>query len=94
MATKKTSKGKIVAEVGAGLLAAGAAGYYLYGSKNAKKNRKAVVKEVKADWKMLQSEGKKVIAQGKRTAKKVTKKAVKKVVKKVIKKIAKARKSR
>ena len=41
--TKKTSAGKIVAEIGAGLVAAGAAaatGYYFYGSKDAKKNRK------------------------------------------------------
>ncbi len=50
MAKKKISKGKVVAEIGAGLAAAGAAaaaGYYLYGSKNAKKNRKMVAKEIK-----------------------------------------------
>ena len=55
----KSSKGKVVAEVGAGLVAAGAAaaaGYYLYGSKNAKKHRATVVKEAKADWKMIKTE--------------------------------------
>lgn len=43
---KKTT-GKILAEVGAGLAAVGAAaaaGYYFYGSDNAKKHRKVVVK--------------------------------------------------
>ena len=44
---KKTSKGKIAAEIGAGLAAAGAAaaaGYYFYGSKAAKKHRKIAAK--------------------------------------------------
>ncbi|MDP2665334.1 MAG: hypothetical protein Q8P23_01640 [bacterium] len=44
---KKTSKGKMAAEIGAGLLAAGAAaaaGYYFYGSKRAKKHRKIAAK--------------------------------------------------
>ena len=44
---KKTKKGKVAAEIGAGLLAAGAAaaaGYYFYGSKNAKKHRKIAAK--------------------------------------------------
>lgn len=41
--TKKTSKGKIAAEIGAGIIAAGAAaaaGYYFYASKHAEKHRK------------------------------------------------------
>jgi hypothetical protein len=45
--TKKTSKGEIAAEIGAGLAAAGAAaaaGYYFYGSKAAKKHRKIAAK--------------------------------------------------
>ena len=44
---KKTSAGKVAAEVGAGLAAAGAvaaAGYYFYGSKDAKKHRKVAAK--------------------------------------------------
>ncbi len=44
---KKTPKGKIAAEIGAGLVAAGAAaaaGYYFYGSKQAKKHRKVTAK--------------------------------------------------
>ncbi|HQT83180.1 MAG TPA: hypothetical protein PLW99_03460 [Candidatus Paceibacterota bacterium] len=44
---KKTSQGKVAAEIAAGLAAAGAAaaaGYYFYGSKNAKKHQKAAVK--------------------------------------------------
>ncbi|MDO8593445.1 MAG: hypothetical protein Q7R59_00915 [bacterium] len=44
---KKTSKGKVAAEIGAGLLAAGAAaaaGYYFYGSKSAAKHRKVAAK--------------------------------------------------
>lgn len=44
---KKTSKGKVVAEIGAGLIAAGAAaaaGYYFYGSKQAGKHRKIAAK--------------------------------------------------
>ena len=43
---KKTSKGKIALEIGAGLAAAGAAaaGYYFYGSKQAKKHRKIAAK--------------------------------------------------
>lgn len=43
----KTTAGKIAAEVGAGILAAGAAaatGYYFYGSKEAKKHRKIAAK--------------------------------------------------
>ena len=48
MAKKTTNnKGKIAAEIAAGLIAAGAvaaAGYYFYGSKNAKKHRGAAVK--------------------------------------------------
>lgn len=46
MATK-TTKGKIAAEIGAGLVAAGvvaAAGYYFYGSKGAKQHRKIAAK--------------------------------------------------
>ena len=45
--TKKTSAGKIAAEIGAGLVAASAVaatGYYFYGSKDAKKNRKIAAK--------------------------------------------------
>jgi hypothetical protein len=43
--TKKISKGKLAAEIGAGLIAAGAAaGYYFYGSKKAKKHRKIAAK--------------------------------------------------
>lgn len=100
MANKKVSnKGKIVAEVGAGLAVAGAAaaaGYYLYGSKNAKKNRKAVAKEVKADWKIVKSEAKKAVRTGnvnvsraKAVGKKVlahSQKTVTKIAKKAIKK--------
>lgn len=44
---KKTSKGKIAAEIGAGIVAAGAvaaAGYYFYASKSAKKHRKIAAK--------------------------------------------------
>lgn len=44
---KKTSKGVIAAEIGAGLAAAGAAaaaGYYFYASKNAKQHRKVAAK--------------------------------------------------
>jgi hypothetical protein len=44
---KKMSGGKIAAEIGAGLAAAGAAaaaGFYFYGSKMAKKHRKVAVK--------------------------------------------------
>ncbi|MDP1689715.1 MAG: hypothetical protein Q8L52_00720 [bacterium] len=44
---KKTSRGKVAAEIGAGLIAAGAAaaaGYYFYGSKQAKKHRKIAAK--------------------------------------------------
>ncbi|MHB8860603.1 MAG: hypothetical protein ACYC48_02610 [Minisyncoccota bacterium] len=44
---KKMSAGKIALEVGAGLAAAGAAaatGYFFYGSKDAKKNRKIAAK--------------------------------------------------
>ena len=44
---KKTSKGVIVAEIGAGLAAAGAAaaaGYYFYASKHAKQHRKIAAK--------------------------------------------------
>ncbi|MFZ2167867.1 MAG: hypothetical protein WAV50_03275 [Minisyncoccia bacterium] len=44
---KKTSKGKVAAEIGAGLVAAGAAaavGYYFYGSKHAKAHRKIAAK--------------------------------------------------
>ncbi len=74
---KKTNKGKIAAEIGAGLLAAGAAaaaGYYLYGSKNAKKHRKTAAKEIKAGWKIAQREVQKASAEGKKTVKKVVKK--------------------
>lgn len=45
--TKKMSKGKMAAEIGAGLAAAGAvaaAGFYFYGSKQAKNHRKVAVK--------------------------------------------------
>lgn len=45
--TKKTTKGKIVTEIAAGLAAAGAvaaAGYYFYGSTHAKKHRGVAVK--------------------------------------------------
>ena len=45
--TKKTSAGKIALDIGAGLVAASAAaatGYYFYGSKDAKKNRKIAAK--------------------------------------------------
>lgn len=80
---KKTSRGKIAAEIGAGLVAAGAAataGYYLYGSKNAKKHRKVAAKwanEVK-----------------KEVVREVQKQKIK-VVKKIAKKVAsKKRKSR
>jgi len=40
------TKGKVAAEIGAGLIAAGAAaaGYYFYGSKNAKSHRKIAAK--------------------------------------------------
>lgn len=44
---KKTKRGKVAAEIGAGLLAAGAAaaaGYYFYGSKSAAKHRKVAAK--------------------------------------------------
>lgn len=44
--TKKTSKGKIAVEIGAGLAVAGAAaaaGYYFYASKQAKKHQKLAV---------------------------------------------------
>ncbi len=44
---KKTTKGKIAAEIGAGLVAVGAAaaaGYYFYGSTHAKKHRKIAAK--------------------------------------------------
>jgi hypothetical protein len=47
MATKKSSNGKVAAEIGAGLIAAGAAaaaGYYYYGSAGAKKHRKIAAK--------------------------------------------------
>lgn len=63
MPKKKNSAGKVAKEIGAGIAAAGvaaAAEYYLYGSKNAKKNRKAITKELKADWKIIQREAKKV----------------------------------
>ncbi len=43
MATK-TTKGKVAAKVAAGLIAAAAAGYYFYGSKQAKQHRKIVAK--------------------------------------------------
>lgn len=94
MAKRKTKK--IAKEIGAGMMAAGvaaAAGYYLYGSKNAKKNRKVVVKEIKSDWKIIRREaqkigradavrakavGKRVLAHGKKTVKKTVKKIVKK----------------
>ncbi len=87
MAKRKTNK--VAKEIGAGILAAGAtaaAGYYLYGSKNAKKNRKIVAKELKADWKIMQREAQK-------TGKKVVKKTVKKIAKKAGVKI-RTRKSR
>lgn len=88
--TKKASKGKIAAEIGAGLLAAGtaaAASYYLYGSKNAKKHRAVAAKELKAGWEMVQREA--------RRGNGVVTKAAKRTVKKAVKKIkAKARKSR
>jgi len=44
---KKTSRGKLAAEIGAGLAAAGAAaaaGYYFYGSSKAKQHRKVAAK--------------------------------------------------
>ena len=44
---KKTTNGKVVAEIAAGLVAAGsaaAAGYYFYADKNAKKHRKLAAK--------------------------------------------------
>lgn len=44
---KKTTKGKVAAEIAAGLVAAGAAaaaGYYFYGSKKAKAHRKIAAK--------------------------------------------------
>jgi hypothetical protein len=44
MATKKMSVGKVAAQIGAGLLAAGAAGYYFYASPTAEKNRKIAAK--------------------------------------------------
>jgi len=48
MAKKKTSsRGKLAAEIGAGLVTAAAvaaAGYYFYGSKNAKDHRKVATK--------------------------------------------------
>jgi len=50
MATKKQSNGKVAAEVGAGVLAVAAAagaGYYFYGSDNAKKHRAAATKWAK-----------------------------------------------
>lgn len=108
IAKKKDSKGKIAAEIGAGLMTAGAAaaaGYYLYGSKNAKKNRKAVTKEIKADWKIVKSEAKKAqktgrvdVSRAKSVGKKVLahgKKTVAKAVKKAIKKSGiKVRKNR
>ena len=50
MATKKQSAGKTAAEVGAGLAAlaaAASAGYYFYGSDNAKKHRAAASKWAK-----------------------------------------------
>lgn len=104
MAKKKTSKGKVAAEVTAGLAAAGAAaaaGYYLYGSKNAKKNRKIVTKELKADWKILQKEAKQIkisdadISRAKAVGKRML--ADRKVVlargKKIVKKIARKAKT-
>ena len=96
----KGKVGKIAAEIGAGLVAAGAAAtatYYLYGSKNAKKNRKVITKELKADWKILQNEAKKIkinsadISRAKAIGRRLL--ADRKVVlargKKVVKKIAK-----
>lgn len=86
----KTSKGRIAAEVGTGLIAAAAAGYYFYGSKRAKKHRDVVTKELKADWKLMQKEiqriarneipraqkeGKKALVKGTRVVKKLVKNA-------------------
>ncbi len=90
---KRTSGRKIATGIGAGLAAAGAAaaaGYYLYGSSNAKKHRKTVVKEIKKNWDIVQGEmqkagragasrakvaGKRALVRGKKTVKKIAKKA-------------------
>jgi len=93
----KASAGKVALEVGA-VTAAVAAGYYLYGSKNAKKHRDVITKELKRDWKMIQKEAKLVQKQDLPRAQAVAKKVVArgaKVVKKVVKQVkAAARKSR
>ena len=97
---KRTSKGKIATEIGAGLAAAGAAaaaGYYLYGSKNAKKHRKTVAKEIKKNWKIVQSEVQKAGRASASRAKVVGKRALtrgKKTIKKIVKKVSAKRKGR
>lgn len=98
---KKTSKGKVAAEIGAGLIAAAAAGYYFYGSKRAKKHRDVVEKELKSDWKLIRREAERAARVGGAEilrAKVVGKKVLatsKKVVKRAVKKsISKKRKSR
>jgi len=88
---KKTSNGKVAAEIGTGLIVAAAAGYYFYGSKRAKKNRDVVAKELKADWAMIQKEIKKLGRAGAQKAEVVQKKAIKKGAKEVKNVVKKAR---
>jgi len=86
---KKRSGAKVGAGLMA-VGAAAAAGYYLYKNKNARRKGKIIAKELMADWKMVRSEagkasrsdmaramkvGKKVLASGKKTAKKLSKKS-------------------
>ena len=85
----KTSKGRVAAEVGTGLIAAAAAGYYFYGSKRAKKHRDIVMKELQADWKLMQKEIKRIARNEIPRAQKEGKKALikgKKIVKKLVRK--------
>lgn len=70
---KKENAGKTEMKVGAGLAAAAAvaaAGYYFYGSKNAKGHRKVAAKELKANWKMVQREVKSTVRKSVSRAKK------------------------
>ncbi len=97
---KKISRRKIATGIGAGLAAAGAAaaaGYYLYGSKNAKKHRKTVVKEIKKNWNLVQDEMQKAGRAGASRAKVAGKRALvrgKKTVKKIVRKAGARQKSR